>query len=133
MKDDQDNLENPEEPEAQEPQEELEPQTEPELREELEPPETPVPKSVSARPQTGRVNYVWVLAGGYLLYTAYKLFARLFSGQADNWLVNVGGGLLFLAAGCFLMLREWRAYQYGKAHKDDPKSWSDSEDEEDKP
>ena len=28
--------------------------------------------------QTGRVNYVWVLAGGYLLYLAAQLFFFLF-------------------------------------------------------
>lgn len=31
--------------------------------------------------QTGRVNYIWVLAGGYLIYLAYKLLRGLFLGR----------------------------------------------------
>ena len=35
------------------------------------------------------------------------------------------GGVVFTAAGAFLFLREWKAYQYGQAHIDDPETWSD--------
>ena len=82
------------------------------------------------RKPTGRVNYIWVMAGMYLLYLAYKLFVGLWKGDADRPWVNVLGGLVFAVAAVLLMLREWRAYQYGKAHIDDPETWSDEPEEE---
>ena len=124
MRDDQDKLEESEDLELEEI---LEPQ------EELGTAEVPAQEKQTGPKQTGRVNFIWILAGIYLLYTAYELLSRRLKGQADNWLVNVGGGLLFLAAACFLFLREWKAYQYGKAHKDDPESWSNDDDGEEKP
>ena len=33
-------------------------------------------------------------------------------------------GKLFDVAGAMVLWREWKAYQYAKAHKDDPDSWS---------
>ena len=75
--------------------------------------------------QTGRVNYVWVLAGGYLIYLAVQLLAGVFTGKSDTPAIGVGGGVVFLIIGGLLILREWRAYQYGKAHIDDPSTWSD--------
>ena len=77
------------------------------------------------RKPTGKVNYIWVLAAMYLLYLAYKLFGGLWKGDAENLLVNVGGGVLFAVSAALMLLREWRAYQYGLAHKDDPETWSD--------
>lgn len=77
------------------------------------------------RKPTGRVNYIWVAAAAYLLFVAFQLFSRMWSGQAEDPLVNIGGGVVFTVAAVFLLLREWRAYQYGLAHKDDPETWSD--------
>lgn len=82
------------------------------------------------RKPTGRVNYIWVLAAGYLIYLAYKLFSGLWKGDAENVLMNLIGGVVFLAAAVWMLLREWRAYQYGKAHIDDPSTWSDDLEEE---
>ena len=84
------------------------------------------------RKPTGRVNYIWVLAAMYLLYVAYQLFSRAWKGEAESLPLNIVGGVVFLAAAVLLVLREWRAYQYGKAHIDDPETWSDDplEDEE---
>ena len=79
---------------------------------------------------TGRVNYIWVMAGMYLLYLAYKLFGGLWKGDADRPWVNVVGGLVFAGSAMLMFLREWRAYQYGKAHIDDPETWSDEFEEE---
>lgn len=67
------------------------------------------------RKPTGRVNYIWVLAAMYLLYVAYQLFSRAWKGEAENLPLNIVGGVVFLAAAVLLVLREWRAYQYGKA------------------
>ncbi len=73
--------------------------------------------------KTGRVNYIWVLAGGYLWYLAAKLLGRLRT--TDSLVLNLAGAAVFLAAGGWLFWREWSAYQYGLAHKDDPATWSD--------
>lgn len=75
--------------------------------------------------QTGRVNYVWVLAGGYLIYLALQLFRNVLSGASDSPAIGIAGGAAFTVIGGALIFREWRAYQYGKAHIDDPSTWSD--------
>ena len=85
------------------------------------------------RKPTGRVNYIWVLAAMYLLYVAYQLLSRVWKGEAENLPLNIVGGLVFLAAAALLVLREWRAYQYGKAHIDDPETWSDEPYEDGEP
>lgn len=90
---------------------------------------------MSERPekkQTGRVNYVWVLAGGYLIYLAVQLLGGVWTGKSDSPAVGAAGGLVFLVIGALLILREWRAYQYGKAHIDDPSTWSDEPEESEK-
>ncbi|WP_455580477.1 hypothetical protein [Dysosmobacter sp.] len=85
-------------------------------------------KQKPEKPQTGRVNYVWVLAGGYLIYLAAKLLGG--AAQAPNPAVSVGAGVLFLVSGAWMLWREWKAYRYGLAHKDDPETWSDQEAEQ---
>ena len=81
--------------------------------------------------QRGSVNYAWVLAGGYLIFTAIKIFKIIIAGQSDAPVVGTIGGILFVLVGAFLLLREWKAYRYGQAHIDDPTSWNlDDEDEE---
>ena len=80
--------------------------------------------------QTGRVNYIWVLAGGYLIYLAYKLFRDLFKGDAPNVGLSIGCGILFTAVGAYALYREWRAYKFGLDHIDDPSTWSDEEEDE---
>lgn len=80
--------------------------------------------------QSGKVNYVWVLAGGYLIYMAYKLIRGLMAGESVQLWIAIPCIILFLAVGAWVLLREWKAYKYGVDHIDDPDSWSD-EDEED--
>ena len=63
--------------------------------------------------QRGWVNYFRVLAGGYLLYLAYQLMKGIWDGTAETVALNAAAGAVFAAA-----------YQYAKAHKDDPDSWS---------
>ena len=79
----------------------------------------------------GNVNYVWVLAGGYLVYLAFQLLRGVFKGETDYPVVGILGGAAFAAFGGWLLWREWSAYQYGAKHKDDPSTWSDEEPEED--
>ena len=81
--------------------------------------------------QTGKVNYIWVLAGGYLIYLAYKLFRGVMSGDAGQTpLIGIASGVLFVLVGAYLLHREWKAYKYGMEHIDDPDSWSDEEEDE---
>ena len=80
--------------------------------------------------QSGKVNYIWVLAGGYLIYLAYKLIRGLFTGEAVKLWIAIPCIVAFLVVGGLVLLREWKAYKYGVDHIDDPDSWSD-EDEED--
>ena len=63
--------------------------------------------------QRGWVNYFRVLAGGYLLYLAYQLMKGIWDGTAETVALNA-----------MVLWREWKAYQYAKALKDDPDSWS---------
>ncbi|MEG1658014.1 MAG: hypothetical protein RR288_03055 [Oscillibacter sp.] len=75
--------------------------------------------------QTGKVNYIWVLAGGYLWYLAFRLVQTLWRGEAGSVLLSVLGIAVFVAVGAMLFFREWKAYEYGKQHIDDPETWSD--------
>ena len=83
----------------------------------------------SNKKQTGKVNYFMVLAGGYLVYLAWKLFRGAAAGETDQPLVGVVGGIVFVAVGAMVLLREWKAYRYGQEHIDDPESWSDEPEE----
>ena len=75
--------------------------------------------------QTGRVNYVWILAGGYLLYLAAQLFYNVVKGTSDSPPIGIAGGTVFAVIGGFLLWREWKAYRFALEHKDDPSTWSD--------
>lgn len=75
--------------------------------------------------QTGRVNYIWVLAGGYLIYLGGKLLLALWRDHAEPAAIFLVAALAFFAVGGWLIRREWKAYQYAAAHKDDPSTWND--------
>lgn len=77
--------------------------------------------------QRGYVNYFRVLAGAYLVYLAYQLLKEIWKGTAEMVPLNAIAGAAFAAAGALILRREWRAYQYAKAHKDDPDTWSEDE------
>ena len=74
--------------------------------------------------QNLRKRWFRVLAGGYLLYLAYQLMKGIWDGTAETVALNAAAGAVFAAAGAMVLWREWKAYQYAKAHKDDPDSWS---------
>lgn len=75
--------------------------------------------------KSGKVNFVWVLAGGYLVYLGAQLLFGV--GKSETPMVGLIGGLVFVIIGGLLMLREWKAYKYGLDHIDDPDTWSDEE------
>ena len=74
--------------------------------------------------QRGYINYLWLLAGGYLLYLAYKLLRSIWNGTAESMAMNVVGSVMFIAGGGYVLWREWQAYQYAKRHRDDPETWT---------
>lgn len=80
--------------------------------------------------QSGKVNYIWVLAGVYLIYLAYKLFRGAMAGEAPVPAIGIAAGVLFVIVGAFLLHHEWKAYKYGMEHMDDPSSWNDEEEDE---
>ena len=86
-------------------------------------------KNKYSQNQTGKVNYIWVLAGGYLLYLAFKLFRGAFLKEVDNLYMAIGAGVLFVAVGAYALYREWRAYKFGLDNIDDPTTWSDEEED----
>ena len=51
----------------------------------------------NGKKQTGKVNYVWVLAGGYLLYLAAQLFFNVIRRTSDSPAIGVTGGVVFTA------------------------------------
>ena len=81
--------------------------------------------SKSPEKKSGKVNYVWVLAGGYLAYLGAQLLFGV--GKSETPMIGLIGGLVFVIVGGLLMLREWKAYKYGLDHIDDPDTWSDEE------
>ena len=81
---------------------------------------------------SGRANFVWVLGGGYLVYTAYKLVRDLLKGQSEMFALSMIAAVVFGAVGGWMLWREWKAYQYGKDHIDDPSTWSLDDDVEEK-
>lgn len=85
--------------------------------------------------QTGQVNFVWALAGGYLiylggnlLYSLYRDGARQFSGSGGC--SRCGGvhrrGFLAAAPGM-------EGVSVRRRHKDDPSTWNDDPVEEELP
>lgn len=76
--------------------------------------------------QSANVNYIWVLAGGYLVYMGGDLLYNLWKGNTDiSPLLLIPIALLFIAVGGLLLRREGKAYKYAMEHKDDPSTWSD--------
>ena len=72
--------------------------------------------------ERGNVRYLWVLVGGYLLYLAYQQGRLLYEGT-DQPVICIVSGVLFAAVGAAVLWREWQAWRYAQAHKDDPETW----------
>ena len=64
--------------------------------------------------ESRKLNYVWVLAGVYLLYLGGKLGYDLITGAAELQIWKFFIAAIFLAIGAFLCLREWKLYKTGK-------------------
>lgn len=70
--------------------------------------------------------YIWAIAGIYLIYLGAKQFIALFDGTASIPWLNAVSGVVFLAVGGAVLLREWRAYRRGSS---DPAEEPEAEEE----
>ena len=59
------------------------------------------------------VNYLWVLAGGYLVYLGADLIYEVITGVASHQVISILAAIAFLLVGGAVCLREWRIYRYG--------------------
>lgn len=63
-------------------------------------------------PMFGRkINLVWVLAGGYLIYLGIRQFLGWYRGDTAYPALGLASGAAFVGFGAFLLLREWRNYR----------------------
>ena len=85
-------------------------------------------KKKPSRDERGNVRYLWVLVGAYLLYLAYQQAQLLWRGEATKTMaaVCVVSGLVFAGVGAWVIFREWQAWRYAQAHKDDPETWGEA-------
>ena len=74
--------------------------------------------------ERGNVRYLWVLVGAYLLYLAYGQVQYLLNGDTRYPIVSIVSAAVFAGTGGLVLWREWKAYQYARAHKDDPETWN---------
>ena len=58
-----------------------------------------------------KVNYVWVLAGGYLIYLGGKLLWECYKNVNANPVICVIAGIIFMVVGGLVIRREWFVYR----------------------
>ncbi len=69
--------------------------------------------------RSGRgVNFVWPLAGGYLVYLGGKLLWMCYRGESSNMVLSTLAGIAFMVLGGLVILREWHIYRGGNAPTD---------------
>ena len=86
-------------------------------------------KKKPSKDERGNVRYLWVLVGAYLLYLAWQQAQLLLRGEAvktGDMILCVVSGAIFAAVGAWVIYREWRAWQYAQAHKNDPETWGEA-------
>lgn len=76
------------------------------------------------------VNFLWVAAGGYLVYLSYKLVMAQLRGEGTNIFLTILFVTIFTTVGILVMLREWKLYRHGP-QSDDPMPPVSSETDED--
>lgn len=77
--------------------------------------------------KNGRMNVFRTLAGAYLAYLGCNLLYGIWKSGPEStnvWIV-IPAAVVFIAVGGVLLWREWQAYKYAAAHKDDPATWND--------
>ena len=58
-------------------------------------------------------NYLWVLAGMYLIYMGADLIYSVIKGTTTIAALSIAAAVLFIGVGGAVCLREWRIYRYG--------------------
>ena len=61
-----------------------------------------------------QVNYLWVLAGGYLMYLGGELIYGVIKGESTLGFLGILAAAVFFAVGGWVCLREWKAYRQEK-------------------
>ena len=60
-----------------------------------------------------QVNYLWVLAGAYLVYLGGELIYGVIKGESTLEFFGILAAVVFILVGGWLCLREWKIYRYG--------------------
>ena len=58
-------------------------------------------------------NYLWVLAGGYLMYLGGELIYGVIKGESTLGFWGILAAIAFFVVGGWVCLREWKIYRYG--------------------
>jgi len=77
------------------------------------------PKKKDINKQLRQVNLINVIAAVYVLYLAYQLLSTLVVGEVDanGTLWCIGGGVVFILGGGWLLRREWK--NFNRIEEDD--------------
>jgi len=76
------------------------------------------------------VNGFYLLGGAYGVYIGWGLFKGALSGEAGTGGERIAGfaaAAVLIAAGGYILFRQYQRYRYGKKHMDDPSTWNDEE------
>ena len=76
--------------------------------------------------ERGNVRYLWIMVGAYLAYLGYQQFQLLIQGESTHPVIGVIAGIVFIAVGGMVLWREWDAWRWSQAHKDDPEDGADA-------
>ena len=69
-----------------------------------------------------QTNYLWVLAGGYLIYLGGDLIYSVIKGTTTVAALSIIAAVVFIGVGGWVCLREWRIYRYGS--KEEQEAWA---------
>ena len=65
------------------------------------------------------VNYLWLVAGAYLLYLGGDIILKTLRGEDGGGILSTLAAIVFLLAGIWLCLRELQAYRRGRQTESD--------------
>ena len=77
-----------------------------------------------------QVNYLWVLAGGYLMYLGGELIYGVIKGESTLGFWGILAAVAFFLVGGAVCLREWKIYRYGTKEEQLAAQESEEEQEE---
>jgi len=68
------------------------------------------------------VNFIWPLAGGYLVYLGGDLLWTCYRGESSNAVLCIIAGIVFMVFGGLVILREWHIYRNGPQQEELPEA-----------